>query len=563
MKSPAFGRCVSMVVGFSLMLGLAVTGCRDPDNSSETAVRSARYYHCSMHPWIRADQPGSCPICGMDLTPIYEGGGAETHDHLIALSESSVHALNVQTVTVKTQALTKTLMVAGTLELDETRRRVMAAYVGGRIEQLHFGFVGAEVTAGQPLAGIYSPALLQAEREYRMAPAELRPAVASRLRQLGLTGAQIQALPAKDPDQLTSEILAPISGTVMTKAVLAGQYVTEGARLFEIADLSRLWFQFQVYEADLPWVCTGQTITVSTPAHPGQTIAGTISFLEPDLDPVTRTLRARVELDNPRVNGRRRFAYRSYAEGRVELTAPVVLAAPRSAILQTGPEAVVFVDEGGGGYSRRTVQLGRRGDTLVEILGGLSAGEAVVVSGQLLMDGQMEINRPPPTAGHSAAPEASPAWPALDAAQRQAVTDYLALADALAAALAADEVKQFNLHAERAPAVTTQLLAAFDRPSPWQALARAALNTGHLTAAATLETARKTFYPFSEAAVALAQAARRKETAFAGVKVFRCPMTKDAFPGAPNRAEWLQLQPGVRNPWFGAEMLDCGAEVKP
>lgn len=555
------GRLIA-IVGFGLMW-FTLTGCRDSGDHPAATVRAVQYYQCSMHPHIRAEQPGRCPICGMELTPIYTSDHvAGADENTITLSENSVRVLNVQTTEVKTQALTKTLTVAGTMEQDDTRRRAITAYVGGRIDKLHFGFVGAEVAAGQPLAEIYSPALLQAEREYRVAPDELRAAVASRLRQLGLTEAQIQGVPEKDPHQLTSEILAPIGGTVTAKDVVAGQYISEGTRLFEIADFSRLWFQFQVYEQDLSWVRPGQTVTVSTPAHPGQSVTGVISFLSPELDPLTRTLRARVELENPVVNGRRLLTYRGYAEGWVQLAAPEVLAVPRRAILQAGPEAVAFVDEGGGGYSRRTVQLGRRGDTLVEILGGLSAEENVVVNGNLLMDGQVEINRPP-TPARADATVPTEAWPALTATQQQAVTDYLALADALAAALAADDVKQFNLRAAPAAEVSARLLAAFEESGPWQPLARATLNPGQLASAATLEAARKAFYPFSEATVALAQAARKHETAFASVKVFRCPMTKDAFPGAPNRAEWMQLQPGARNPWFGAEMLDCGAEVKP
>lgn len=549
--------CVPLVV-----LAL-LAGCGKKDTAQ--SERKVLYYQSAMHPWIKSDKPGRCTVCGMELTPIYEGeSGIDAGGDMISLSETSVRVLNVQTTEVRTQALAKSLTVAGTIEQDNSRRRVLSAYIGGRIDKLNVGFVGAEVKAGEPLAEIYSPMLLQAEREYRVATSELRPAVASRLKQMGLTDDQIKALPQKDPNRLTSEILAPISGTVTEKKVYAGQYVQEGERLFEIADFATMWFQFRAYEQDLPWIRVGQKVEVSTPSLPGTKVAGTIKFIDPNLDEATRATKVRVELENPQVNSRRLFLNRSYADGVVHLEALETLAVPRSAIIQTGPEAVAFVEQGGGGYARRVLQLGRRGDALVEILGGLSTGEKVVVNGNLLLDGQAEMNRSFAThAPESETTAHSASLPALTEPQRKAVTDYVTLADALGAALAADDVKEFNAQAAKTHMATPALVNAFEETNAWQALVQPVEKVGHLSVAENLSAARQAFYQFSTAIVPLAQAARRGNKEFGSVKVFRCPMTKDAFPGAPNRAEWIQLKAEVRNPWFGTEMLDCGSEVKP
>ena len=558
------GNFFKVIACVPLVALLILAGCNKSDSTKSTE-RKVLYYQSAMHPWITADKPGRCTICGMELTPVYEGEtGLDVSGDMISLSTSSIRVLNVQTTEVKTQALTKTLTVAGTIDDDDAKHRVLSAYVGGRIEKLNVNYVGAEVKAGEPLAELYSPMLLQAEREYRVANAELRETVTTRLRQMGLTDEQIKALPEKSAAQLTSQILAPINGTVTEKKIYAGQYVQEGEKLFEIADFATMWFQFRAYEQDLPWIRVGQKVDVSTPSLPGTVVAGLIKFIDPNLDEVTRSTKVRVELENPMLDGRRLFSHRLYADGVVHLDAPEVLAIPRSGIIQTGPQAVVFVDEGGGGYARRVLNLGRRGDSLVEVISGVSPGEKVVVNSNLLIDGQAEMNRS--YASHALRTDdtnAAPALPMLTDSQRKAVKDFLALADALTVSLSADDVKEFSAKTAKTHAATPTLLNAFGGTNAWQALLQPIEKVGHLNGAENLKAARKAFHPFSEATVALAQALRRVDKEFAGVKVFRCPMTKDAFPGAPNRADWLQLKPEIHNPWFGKEMLDCGSEVKP
>jgi len=560
-----------------LLLGAAVVaagllaGCDKAKPTDTKSERKVLYYQSAMHPWIKSDKPGRCTICGMELTPVYEGEtGLDVGGDMISLSESSVRVLNVQTTEVKTQALTRTLTVAGTIDDNDSRHRVLSAYVGGRIEKLHVSYVGAEVKAGDPLADLYSPMLLTAVRDYLVvqrgvADASLVSGAVGRLKQLGLSETQIEHLPHTFSEtNFTLPLLAPISGTVTEKTVYEGQYVQEGEKLFEIADFATMWFQFRAYEQDLPWIRIGQRVDVSTPSLPGKVVIGTVKFIDPNLDEATRSAKVRVELENPTVNGRRLFSYRLYADGVVHLDAPEALIVPRGAIIQTGPEAVAFVDQGGGGYARRVLQLGRRGDGLVEVLSGLAAGDKVVVNGNLLIDGQAEMNRSYAShAMHSDSTNMVPAFPALSHEQRQAVKDYLALADAIAASLAADNVKEFNAQAARTHAVTPSLLQAFDGTNAWQALLQPIEKVGHLSNADNLKDARKAFHPFSEVTVALAQILRRSDSDFTTLKVFRCPMTKDAFPGAPNRADWIQLKAEVRNPWFGAEMIDCGSEVKP
>ena len=412
------------------------------------------FYQSAMHPWIRSDRPGRCTLCGMELTPIYAGqpGGTTNDVNVVSLTEASRRILNVQTAEVTLRPLSKSLRVAGVLEDDATRHRYFSAYIPGRIDRLHPSYVGAEIEAGQPLAEFYSPQLLQAEREYRSLTGDLRVAAALRLRQMGLSTEQIAALPDKPADQLTSPILAPMTGTVVVQNGFAGQYVQAGEKLFELADLSTLWFQFRAYEADLPWLTLGLRVDVTTPARPGEIITSQIAFIDPSLDDATRSTLVRVEVPNPRVDGRRRLQHRSSAEGIVRLAAPEVLTVPRAAVLTAGPESVVFIDQGQGAYVRRTVQIGRRGDTDVEVRQGLLAGERVVTQGNLLLDGQAELNRSfEPAADRfeiTNAPTGRLA--ALSSEQRRAAESVLDLAAELAAALSADDLGAFRLQAGRA-----------------------------------------------------------------------------------------------------------------
>jgi Cu(I)/Ag(I) efflux system membrane fusion protein len=535
--------------------------------------RRVLFYQSAMHPWIKSDQPGKCTICGMELTPVYEGeAAADAPAGLVALPESSVTVLGVTTVPVRRGPLVRTLRVAGTIDDDDTRHRFLSAYAGGRIERLFVNHVGAEVVAGQPLALFYSPQLLEAERQYlalhrrQAAPgegadhAQLLEAARQRLRLLGLTDAQIAALPEKPPTNAFTEIVAPASGTVVNRFVYEGQYVAEGEKLFELADFSRMWFQFETYERDLPWLQVGQEVEVTTASVSGRVLRAPVTFIDPNVNELTRVARVRVELDNPPVdatNGPRRLlAHRSWAEGRVRVEAPEALLVPRGAVLNPGGEPVAYVETAAGTYEQRPLQLGRLGDDEAEVLAGLAEGERVVLRGNLLIDAQAQLNQ----AVHGGPPApAAAALPALPDAAREALAGAFIAADRLRAALAADDFAAFQAALPDAAAK----LAALPGQVPeegWRPLAAAVAMP--LAEAADLRAARAAFHPLSERLADLALAARAAGAASSAWKIYECPMTARAFDDAPAKARWFQAGAPVRNPWYGAAMLDCGTEVR-
>jgi Cu(I)/Ag(I) efflux system membrane fusion protein len=535
-----------------------------PAASSGTAERKPLFYQSAMHPWIKSDKPGRCTICGMELTPVYAGekgfdatGGGNT----VALTQTQIQVLHVQTEEAKIQPLVHTLQVAGMVDDDATRHRIISAYVDGRVDKLHVNYMGAEVADGQPLADYYSPNLLQAEREYRQLTGDLKKNTALRLRQMGLTPEQIEAVSDKPADSLNSQILSPIGGTVVGQSVYEGQYVTAGEKLFELADFSTMWFMFRAYEQDLPWIKIGQTVTVSTPALPGKSFGGKITFIDPNFDEATRSTKVRVELPNPKVDGRRELLHKLYADGAVQVDAPPVLTVPRSSIIQTGPEAVVYIDQDGGAYAQTPVKLGRRGDKLVEILSGLKAGDKVVTNGNLLIDGQAEMNR----AFMSPATETKPVamTEALTTLQQEAIQKFIKVADAMAAALSADDLASFNKASEPAMTSTASLTESIANIAVTKESLEALNNARHFHGFEDLKSARAAFHKFILAATAVLEPLRRAKD-FPDLQIWECPMVDQAVPGAPKKGYWIQIngRPG-NNPFFGASMLECGKEIKP
>jgi len=546
---------------------LAVTATwfvlRQPD-ASASAERKPLFYQSPMHPWVKSDKPGRCTICGMELVPIYPGDKSfdETGGgNVVALTQNQIQVVGVQTVTAKVQPLTRTLQVAGMIDDDASRHRFLSAYVDGRVEKLFVNTMGAEVTEGQPLADFYSPGLLQTEREYRQLSGDLKIQAGLRLRQMGLNQEQIRAVDQKPNDVLTSQILSPISGTVVGQNVYEGQTVATGDKLLEIADFSDMWFIFRAYEQDLPWVKLGETVSITTPSLPGRTFEGRIAFIDPNLDEATRSTNVRVILPNPIVNGRRELLHKLYADGSVNVEAPDVLSVPRSAVIQTGPEAVVYVDRGNGAYARNVVKIGRRGDALLEIVSGLKDGDKVVTNGNLLIDGQAEMNRS--FTSEEAPPTKASEVKSLSTEQQKALAAFIKMADGMSKALATDDLAAFNEASAPSMMETSTLTDALRKTSSDPAGLDALDEARHFHGFEDLKSARSAFLKFTLAATTVLQPLRSVEGA-PSFDVWECAMVNQAIPGAAKKGRWLQLggRPGL-NPFFGKEMQGCATAIKP
>ena len=541
------------------------------------AARRIRFYQSPMHPWIKSDQPGLCTICGMKLVPVYEGDEELQSPSVVTLGSNTPSIAGIATTAVGRRPIVRSMRVAGTIDDDDSRHRILPAYVEGRIEELHVHHVGAEVTAGQPLATFYSPALLGAVREYLAlagtpeSGSTLGAASALRLRQMGLGADQIAALPTTfKPDAMSLPLLSPVSGTVVKRVAYAGQFVREGDPLFELGDFAVMWFKFDAYERDLPWLHVGQTIVVTTPSVPGTALTNTIAFIDPNLEEMSRTARVRVELPNPFVgegpNRVRLLRHRLYAEGRIEVATAPLLAVPRSAVLNPDGRPFVWKAVGPTSFERREVVLGRRGDQHWEVVSGLAEGDRIVSAGGFLVDAQAQLQHgdvPSATPSRDAATNAIPSLPAAKAGaveptepQWVALEGVLQSSSNLAAALASDDLKSFHrLWPEHVTAVHRLGTAASGLPR--EAFA------GLLALPAApkdIAGARAALHGFMDGLLPWAPRLKARP-GLGGIKAYECPMTGKTFPGAPREAHWLQLKGPTRNPWFGAEMPDCGTEI--
>ena len=273
------------------------------------------FWTCSMHPQIKQDGPGRCPICSMDLVPMREGAGGGGKASL-RLGERARQLASVQTTLVNYRELTKSIFTVGKIDYDESSVAHVTAWVSGRTDKLYVDFTGTIVKKGEHLIYIYSPDLLSTQEEYLLAyrgieklrDSPIPEVIASsktllentrqRLLLWGITEEQINELEKTQTPQTHLTIHAPIGGTIIDKNAFEGMFFKTGDMLFTIADLSSVWLYLDIYEYDLPWVRYGQDIEVVTESYPGDVFHGTVVFIDPFLNETTRSVKVRINMDN-------------------------------------------------------------------------------------------------------------------------------------------------------------------------------------------------------------------------------------------------------------------------
>lgn len=357
---------------------------------------------CSMHPQIRMDKPGKCPICGMDLIPLNQST-VDIDPSAIHMTKEAAELANVLTSVVSTQKPIKEVRLYGKVQADERLLQNQVAHIPGRIEKLMVNFTGEMVRMGQPLAIIYSPELVTAQQELLEAAKtketqpEIYNAAKEKLRQWMLTDAQIDRIESSGNVQNNTEVLAHTSGIVVTRRVNTGDHIAPGTVLFDIADLSRVWIMFDAYESDLPFLNNGDKLNFTVQAIPGQTFTGNITFIDPVIDPVTRVSKIRVEINNPAG----RLKPEMFATGIVKANLDQYqnkLVIPRSAVLWTGKRSIVYVKQAGSDepiFKMREIELGPMLGNSYVVVNGLNEGEEIVTQGTFSVDAAAQLEGKP------------------------------------------------------------------------------------------------------------------------------------------------------------------------
>jgi Cu(I)/Ag(I) efflux system membrane fusion protein len=397
----------SLLVAAGIFLGYLFFHSRDErdekKSNTEQITKNTTIWTCSMHPQIRMDHPGKCPICGMDLIPLEQAENEAMDPSSIRLTKEAAELANVQTSVVSHQEPVKEVRLYGKVQADERNIQSQISQFPGRIEKLLISFTGEIVHTGQPLAIIYSPNLITAQQELlettamKKSQPEIYQAAREKLRQWKLTDQQIDNIEISGKVSEKFEILSTTEGIVMTRRVNNGDHVNQGTVLFDVADLSDLWIMFDAYESDLPFLNIGDRMNFTVQAFPGMTYSGRISFIDPVINPVTRVAKVRVEVKNKSDNLKPEMFVTGIARTHLDNYSDNFII-PRSAVLWTGKRSVVYVKQlsfEDPVFKMREVELGPSlGDSYI-VLNGLYEGEEIVTQGTFSVDAAAQLEGKP------------------------------------------------------------------------------------------------------------------------------------------------------------------------
>ncbi len=547
---------------------------------------------CAMHPQIKMEKPGDCPICGMELVPMDTDDGEDSGDgdYTVKLSNSAMKIAEVSTTPVERKAPYKEIYLPGKVMADERRISELTSRFSGRIEKLYVNFTGQKVRKGQVLAQIYSPELVTAQRElfeaYKFQ--ETNPgyykAARNKLKLWDLSEKQIDEIANSGNVKFYFDVLSPLTGTVTMRMVSLGDYVKEGTSLFEIIDLSHVWIMFDAYENDIPWIKLKDKIKFKIKSIPNRVFESTVTFIDPVLNPKSRVAGVRAELNN----SKNLLKPEMLASGSLKTMLPGgdQLLVPKSAVLWSGKKAVVYVRTNNHQNMFRFTEItlgADAGDSYV-VLEGLNDGELVATNGVFKIDAAAQLKGEKsmmnPTGGKQSmggmagmdmggdskkeeketkeedAKKETPMKMNMEVAPKfkaqisGVVTSYLTLKDAFVAT----DVKDAAAKAKSAKTTMTKVDMALlkgDNHIMWMDMKKPIdSNLDKIIASLDIETQRLAFADLTDAVYKTI-----KMFDVTGLNVYYqfCPMARDG-----EGAFWLSKESEIKNPYYGEAMLTCG-----
>lgn len=550
---------------FALFLGVVIGRWIipvDEPEEHEMEMAEVEEWTCSMHPQIRQNEQGNCPICGMELIPVGDLGSSPI---VLEMTEEAIMLGGIETTPVTLSSPEKEIYLQGKVKPDESRISLVTSRFPGRIEKLYVDFTGMEVLKGQKLASIYSPELVTAQQElfeaikYKDTNPPLYTAARNKLRYWNITEVQIDEIESGGTPKTVLDVLAPLNGVVTQRHATLGEYVKEGTPLFELVDLNRVWLLFDGYESDLPWLKLGDEIEYSISSLPGKSFKGKINFIDPVVNPVTRSVSIRLETSNRgRLLKPEMFA-NGIVKARLPLKEPKVVI-PKASVLWTGKRAIVYVKVEGThqpSFQFKEIILGPDLGTHFVVESGLKEGEILVSNGTFKVDAASQLagktsmmNDPESVDFHGEIH--------VPLAFRQQLTllfnSYFELKDAFVSSDPNVTSGKAEESRSQLSKVEMHLLEDKNTHDTWMKLhKKISTSLEEISKLEDIEAQRKSFITLSDAISNTIEI-----FGVHGITVYKdyCPMA-DGNKGAI----WLSQMEEIQNPYFGQKMLKCG-EVK-
>ncbi|MBW6492761.1 MAG: efflux RND transporter periplasmic adaptor subunit [Lentimicrobium sp.] len=547
---------------------------------------------CSMHPQIRQNEPGDCPICGMDLIPLEDDQNADIDPKAISMSPTAMQLANVSTAFVGKMNPVKQVRLNGKVQADERLVYSQSSHIPGRIEKLLVNFTGEFVNKGQIIANIYSPELVTAQEELLEAQkiAETQPqlfvAAKEKLKNWKLSDKQIEEILKSGKTKDEFPVVADVSGYTISKKINLGDYVRKGETIYEIADLSKVWVLFEVYESDINWIKKGDKVEFTIASLPGESFISSITFLDPVIDPKTRVAKARVEYNNS--NGK--LKPEMFVSGLVQAklaNKSNSIVVPKTAVMWTGKRSVVYVktnSEQVVNFIMREITLGSAlGDSYV-VEAGLMEGEEIAVNGTFSIDAAAQLAGKPsmmspeggqvmtghnhggtPSGsnvsheGHEEQPKSTTSKPlSIDKQAKEVLeplyTQYLKWKESLANDNFAEAQKNAADMKTELGKINMSLFKG-DAHNAWMDFqSNFSKNLEHVQHYSDIEQLRKAFQSVS---VTMIEMTNSFTPLGKTIYVQHCPMADNN-----KGADWLSTEKEIKNPYFGSSMLKCGEVTK-
>jgi Cu(I)/Ag(I) efflux system membrane fusion protein len=560
---------VGLLVGYFIFGGNGETIPADEhDHSAEIA--SGEMWTCSMHPQIMQQEPGSCPICGMDLIPA-DNGGEGLAVNQIKMTENAMVLAGVETVMVGSGVDGEDhVKISGKVAVNQESDAVQSAYFDGRIESISVNFEGEEVRKGQKLATIYAPALVSAQQELLTAAnlkesqPQLYKAVRNKLKLWKLSDAQIDQIESSGKVLENFPVYANVSGVVSEIMVEEGDYIKTGSPLVKVANLNSVWAIFDAYENQLSLFKEGQTLDVSTNSYPNETFTAKVSFVAPLLNKQTRTLEVRAELDNKKGM----LKPGMFVQAAVEVANKrdgEVLTIPESAVLWTGTRSLVYVqpNPNSSTFEMREVELGNLMNGSYAVNSGLQSGEMIVAKGTFTVDAAAQLQGKKSMMnqdgeamqmdheGHSEMGSTMKMEFSQEAETKfgDLLKVYLDLKDALVAS----DQEQTQALAKNGAGIASELSGMQMDDMGKSHITQLANQLKEMGSKSDLEGQRETFVLLSQNMIQIGQQMQGLD---AKIYVQHCPMANN-----DKGANWLSMEEEIRNPYYGDAMLTCGSVV--